>query len=57
MVVRGAKSYAVVCRAKDPSTRPKEIESFNEIQLLVGGAVRTDSCGDSWLEIVGERKL
>lgn len=57
MVVGGAKSYAVVCRKKDPNVRPRQIESFNKKQVLVGGAVTTDSCGDSWLEIVDRRKI
>ena len=57
MVVEGAKSYAVVCRAKHPSGSPRQIASFNKKQVLVGGAVRTDCCGDHWLEIVDRRKM
>ena len=57
MVRQGAKSFAVLCRAKDTKANPRTIASIDDKRLFIGGAVCTDSEGDSWLELVETRKL
>lgn len=57
LVEGGAKSYALVLRAKDPTATTREIAGFDHRETRVGGRVRTDCHGDHWLEIVGRMKL
>ncbi len=51
-VKNGAKSYMVICIAKDVHTVPREVKSFNSDELYLGGKLM-DYDGNSWLEIVG----
>lgn len=57
MVQQGAKSFAIKCRAKDTNANPRTIASIDDKRLFIGGAVCTDSEGDSWLELVETRRL
>ena len=47
---RGAKSYLVMCLAKDPNTSPRAIKSFNRDDVFVGGRL-TEINGDTWIEL------
>ncbi len=53
MIRKGAKTYLIMCLAKDPSVHdaPREIKSFNSKDVFVGGPIH-EVDGDSWLEIV-----
>jgi hypothetical protein len=51
---RGARSYLIMCRAKDPTAVPREIAGFNDDDVFVGGEL-FDAGGHTWLELV-ERK-
>ena len=53
LIRKGAKTYLVMCLAKDPSVHdaPREIKSFNSKDVFVGGPIH-EIDGDSWVEIV-----
>ena len=45
----GAACYLVMCEAKDVTTTPRAIKSFNDRDVFVGGAV-VEMDGDWWIE-------
>jgi hypothetical protein len=51
-IKNGAKSYMVICTAKDVAAIPRAIKTFNSNELFVGGRLREFE-GDFWLEILG----
>ncbi|AXA83673.1 hypothetical protein DCD74_02295 [Lysobacter oculi] len=53
LIRNGAKTYFVMCRAKDPSVHdaPRQIASFNDKEIFIGGPVLTID-GETWVEIV-----
>jgi hypothetical protein len=53
LVKNGAISYMVICAAKDVHAIPRSIKNFNSDELYIGGKLKNDADGDSWLEIVG----
>jgi len=50
MVRGGAKYYMVMCQAKDVVTTPREIQSFNDRDIFVGGDVQ-ELGGDVWIQV------
>jgi hypothetical protein len=50
----GAKSYMIMCRARDINATPREIAGFDDTELFVGGEL-IEIDGESWLERVGRR--
>ena len=46
----GAKSFCVLCEAKDPNNHPRELASFDNKTILVGGKLIQDG-EDFWLEL------
>lgn len=51
LIRQGARSYLVMCLAKDPSASPREIKSFNNDEVFVGGDLQTID-GEAWVEVV-----
>lgn len=51
-IKNGAKSYMVICVAKDVHAIPRKVNSFNSDELYIGGRLM-DYNGNYWLEIVG----
>jgi hypothetical protein len=50
---QGAQCYLVMCLARDPEASPRDIKSFNEDVVFVGGELsQRDS--DWWIELVGK---
>jgi hypothetical protein len=52
LIRRGAKSYFVMCLAKDPNASPRVIQSFNGTEVFVGSDLVTID-GEAWVEVVG----
>lgn len=52
----GAKSFCVLCLAKDVNGHPREIKDFDAKMIRVGGELIQDG-EDYWLEIVGTKKV
>jgi hypothetical protein len=52
LIRNGALSYMVICFAKDVHAIPRSIKSFNSDYLYLGGKLKIDAEGDSWLEII-----
>ena len=50
LIGAGAPSFCVLCKAKDPSTKPREVASYDDKTVFVGGEL-IDHEGDSWLEL------
>ena len=51
----GAKSYMIMCRARDINATPREIAGFDDGELFVGGElIQID--GESWLQRVGRKR-
>ncbi len=44
----GAKCYMVMCLANDKEATPREIQSFNDRQVFVGGDLK-EADGDTWV--------
>ena len=42
----GAKSFCILCQARDPDARPRKVASFDQKSVFVGGALIQDD-GDS----------
>ena len=49
LISKGAKSYCVLCTAKDELESPRRMLDFNRRELLVGGELIKHN-GDWWLE-------
>ena len=56
LIREGAKSYCVLCRAKDVNSRPREIRDFDAKLIRIGGELIQDG-EDYWLEIVATKKV
>ncbi len=56
LIRNGAKSFCVLCLAKDVNSRPREIKDFDAKMIRVGGELIQDG-EDYWLEIVGTKKV
>lgn len=52
----GAKSLCVLCVAKDPNSHPRELASFDDKTIFVGGELIPDG-GDYWLELTQRIKV
>ena len=46
----GAKSFCILCVAKDPNSHPRELASFDKKSIFVGGKLIQDG-EDFWLEL------
>ena len=46
----GAPCYMVMCLAVDPSASPRQIKSFNSVDLFVGGGI-VERDGDSYIQV------
>lgn len=51
LIEAGAKSYMVMCQARDTKAIPRAIKGFNRKEVFVGGCL-VEHDGDRWLEIV-----
>lgn len=54
LIKAGARTLMVMCEAKDIAAQPRDIKSFNDREVFVGGEI-VESDGDWWLGMV-ERK-
>lgn len=52
----GARSYMVMCLAKDAKASPREILSFNEDDIFIGGEL-VDADGCAWLELADRKPI
>lgn len=54
-VQQGAPCYMIMCVAEDADASHREIQSFNDDELFVGGnIVDLDDDGGSWIQITGQ---
>ena len=52
----GAKSFCILCLAKDPNSQPREIKDFDDKEIFVGGELIQDG-EDCWLELTQRIKV
>ncbi len=52
----GARSFCILCVAKDPNRRPRELASFDNKTIFVGGELIQDG-EDYRLELVAKKKV
>lgn len=50
LIKAGARTLMVMCKAKDIAAQPRDIKSFNDREVLAGGAL-VEADGDQWLEL------
>lgn len=46
----------IMCRAHNVGVLPRTIQSFNQREVFVGGAI-IDQDGESWLEVVSREPI
>ncbi len=51
LIRAGNPSYMIMCLARDVNANPREIQSFNDTDLFVGGRL-IEHGGETWLEAV-----
>ena len=56
LIRKGAKSYLVMCLAKDETASPREVKSFNSKDVFVGGDLVTLD-GEAWVEIIDRVRI
>jgi len=56
LIGAGARTFCILCRAKDTNAVPRELASFDRRMLFVAGDV-IDFDGDSWLELIKRIKV
>ena len=49
-VEAGAECYMVMCLVEDPEERPRQIKSYNKMEVFLGGEI-IEIDGDMWLEL------
>ena len=50
LVKNGATCYMVMCLAKNPEDRPRQIKSYDKSDVFLGGETK-ELDGDTWLEL------
>jgi hypothetical protein len=56
LVRDGTKCYLIMCEAKDIHAVPREIKTYNDREVFVGGEVR-EMRGDTWVKIADRLRV
>lgn len=56
LIKGGAKSYMIMCEAKDVNATPRAIAKFNQREVFVGGALQ-EVDGEWWLEMAARQPV
>ena len=54
LIEAGAPTYLIMCRAKDVTARPREIQTFDANDVFIGGALKRVE-GAYWVELSDRR--
>ena len=56
LIRQGARSFMIMCEAKDVHASPRAIGKFNEREVFVGGALE-EADGEWWLEMTSRQPV